>query len=155
MISETRRRLKEWGIWACGGEPQLSSMFRSMFGRGAQDLREMPPHIQQIDHIICIAPPDIRHALIKFYGTGGTFQDKAISFGLDRKSLRRKIDRADYYVHSTLDNLPEKTEIRAQNGLGVHQANKLRVSEPVSRRAHNSERPRNSVTRIQPNEVTA
>jgi hypothetical protein len=111
MISETRRRLKEWGLWACGGEPQLSSMFRSMFGRGAQDLREMPPHIAEIDHIICCAPPDIRHLLIKFYGTAGTFTDKSIVLGLDKKTLRRRVDRADYYVHSSLDRLPEKKEI--------------------------------------------
>lgn len=147
MISETRRRLKEWGVWACGGEPQLSSMFRSMLGRGAQDLREMPPHIQEIDHIICRAPPDIRHLLIKFYGTGGTFQDKAIRLGLDRRSLRRRIDRADYYVHSCLDRLPEKPEISAQNGLSIQ--TKKRVSEPASHLAHNQERRFNSASRYQ------
>lgn len=115
MISETRRRLKEWGTWACGGEPSLSSMFKAMFGRGAQDLREMPAYAQEIDHIVCCAPPDIRIVLIKFYGTGGTIQDKAIQLGLDRRTLGRRVDRADWYVNSELDRLPAKAYSERQN----------------------------------------
>jgi hypothetical protein len=117
LISETRRRLKEWGLWACGGEPQLSSMFRSMFGRGAQDLREMPPHISEIDHIICIAPRDIRAILIKFYGQGGTIQDKAISAGMDRRTFRRRVERGEWFVNSELDRLPAKTHLPPQNAV--------------------------------------
>lgn len=78
-------------------------MFKSMFGRGAQDLREMPAHIAEMDHIVCTAPPDMRIVLIKFYGTGGTFQDKAIALGYDRRTMRQKIERAEYYVNSRLD----------------------------------------------------
>lgn len=91
-------------------------MFKSMFGRGAQDLREMPPHISEIDHIICTSPADIRAILIKFYTSSGSLQDKAIALGFDRKSLRRKIERAEYYVNSRLDSLPEKESITRQNG---------------------------------------
>jgi len=109
LISETRRRLKEWGTWAGGGDPSLSAMFKSIFSvRGAQDLREMPGYIAEVDHIVCCAPRDIRIILIKFYGTNGTVQDKAIALGLDRRSLRRRTDRADWYVHSELDAPPAK-----------------------------------------------
>lgn len=85
----------------------MASMFKSIFGvRGAQDLRELPPHIAEVDHIVCCAPPDIRRVLINFYGRGGTVQDKAIAMGLDRRSLRRRTDRADWYVHSQFDAAP-------------------------------------------------
>lgn len=112
MISETRRRLKEWGTWACGGEPTLSSMFKAIRGgRGAQDLREMPAHIGEIDHIVCCAPADIRAILIKFYCTGGSYYEKAMALGLDKRTFKRRLDRADYYVHSDLDNRPQSASI--------------------------------------------
>lgn len=99
-----------------------------MMGRGAQDLREMPPHIAEMDHIICCAPNEIRYVLIKFYGTGGTFQDKAIRLGLDRRSLRRVTDRADYYVNSELDRLPVKTDIPRQNAPRIRGAHQLQIA---------------------------
>lgn len=126
MISETRRRLKEWGTWACGGEPSLSSMFKSMFGRGAQDLREMPDWISEVDHIVCCAPADLRIILIKFYGTGGTIQDKAISLGLDRRTLGRRVDRADWYVNSELDRVP----VKAYSDGRMPRAVELRAAHP-------------------------
>lgn len=115
MISETRRRLKEWGKWACGGEPVLSSMFRAMFGRGPAIMGEMPSHIQEIDHIVCTARPELRSVLIKVYAGGGTMHDKACELGLDRITLKRRCERAEYYVHSRLDALPLKSAISAQN----------------------------------------
>lgn len=90
-------------------------MFKSMWGRGAQDLREMPPHIQEIDHIVCIAPRDIRAMLIKFYCTQGSYKDKAQAMGLDRRNFRRRLDRADYFVNSILDGHTEKVYISPQN----------------------------------------
>jgi hypothetical protein len=109
LISETRRRLKEWGTWTAESEPSLASMFRSIFnGRGAQDLRELPQHIAEVDHIVCTSQPEIRITLIKFYGTRGTYYEKAIALGVDKRTLKRRIDRADYYVHSILDRLPQK-----------------------------------------------
>lgn len=105
MIVETRHRLREWGKWACGGEPSLGSMFRSLFGRGGFDSAEMPAHIQEIDHIICTTPKEMKILLIKAYTTGGTIGDKAIRCGLDRHRFRRLLDRAEWYVNSRLDGL--------------------------------------------------
>ena len=127
MISETRRRLKEWGLWACGGEPSLSSMFKAMNGRGAQDLREMPPHIQEVDHIICTCPPDIRAILIKFYTSGGSYYDKAVALGLDKRTFKRRLDRADYYVHSRLDGIPQDSYIAYQNVTTRRQAPRVLI----------------------------
>jgi hypothetical protein len=90
-------------------------MFRSIFeGRGAQDLRELPPHIAEIDHIVCCAPREMRITLIKFYGTAGTYYEKAVALGVDRRTLKRRIDRADYYVHSVLDRIPQKEYLTVQ-----------------------------------------
>lgn len=84
-------------------------MFRSIFnGRGAQDLREMPDHIAEVDHVVCTAPPDIRIMLIKFYGSRGTYYEKAVALGLDKRTFKRRLDRADYYAHSLLDAIPQK-----------------------------------------------
>jgi hypothetical protein len=111
MISHTRLRLREWGAWARGGEPTLSSMFRAMFGRGGRPNEAMPEHIQEIDHIVCIAPGEIRIVLIKFYGSSGTYAEKAQELGLDQRTFKRRIDRADYFVHSSLDYFPQKAQV--------------------------------------------
>lgn len=103
MICETRRRLKEWGRWACGGEPSLSSMFKSMLGRGGGDFRETPAHIEEVDLIVRKGPANVRAILIKFYTQNGTFVDKALSLGLSRHSLRKRIEHAEYYVNQCLD----------------------------------------------------
>ena len=109
MIAETRRRLKEWGRWACGDEPCLSSNFKTEAGsRGVQDLRELPPHIAEVDHIVCTAAPSMRRILCGFYGSSGTYADKADRLQMDPRDLQRAIDRADYYVHSRLDEIPRK-----------------------------------------------
>jgi hypothetical protein len=122
MISETRRRLKEWGSWARDGSPSISSMFRLIHngGRGAQDLREMPPHIQEIDHLVCTAPKDIRIMLIKFYGSVGSYYEKATALGLDKRTFKRRIDRADYWVHSQLDRIPTNHDDVARQRVRVY-----------------------------------
>jgi hypothetical protein len=146
MIAETRRRLKEWGLWACGGEPSLSSMFKGIFGmRGGYDLGETPAHIQEIDHLVCVAPAAIRAILIKFYGSRGTIEEKAARAELDRRTFMRRVDRADWHVNSELDRLPTKGELPC-----LHKAIRpVRVSRPELRRTHNPQRLCNSVTRIQ------
>lgn len=104
MIVETRRRLQEWGKWASGGYPSLGSMFRSLFGRGGHD-GEMPAHIQEVDIIICRADPIDRAILIKFYVNApkGSMRERARAMRMDRRTLKRKLDRAEWYVNSVLD----------------------------------------------------
>jgi hypothetical protein len=92
-------------------------MFKSLFGRGAQNLLEMPPHIQEVDHEVCIAPPDIRATLIKFYTQSGTLQDKAIAFGLDRRTMMRRVEKAEWHMNSALDSLPTEAVVSRQNAV--------------------------------------
>lgn len=74
----------------------------------------MPAHIAEVDHIVCCAPPDMRIVLIKFYGLKGTYYEKALALGVDKRTLKRRIDRADYYVHSILDAIPQKAYLSPQ-----------------------------------------
>ena len=55
-----------------------------------------------------MAPKDIRAMLIKFYSVTGTIQDKAIGAGLDRRTFKRRLERAEYFVNSELDFMPIK-----------------------------------------------
>lgn len=105
MISETRRRLKEWGKWASDPAPSYGSMFKARSG-GKQDLSAMPPHIMEIDHIVCTAPPRTRRILCGFYGANGSYFEKAERLSMPRSDMKRAVDRADYYVHSRLDEVP-------------------------------------------------
>lgn len=105
MIVETRHRLREWGKWAAGGESRLGSMFRSLFGVGGTDSMEMPAHISEVDVIVCRAEPEHRGALVQVYTRGGSLRDKALVLGLPTMTLRYRLERAEYYVNSELDNL--------------------------------------------------
>jgi hypothetical protein len=92
-------------------------MFKTIFnGRGGRDLRELPAHIAEVDHLVCCAPPDIRIVLIKFYGTGGSYYEKAQALGIDKRTLKRRIDRADYYAHSILDAIPQQSVYQTHDG---------------------------------------
>ena len=103
MMIETRHRLKEWGQWARGGFPIVSSMFHGLFGSKGADPGDMPKHIQEIDHIVCVADKEIRIILVSVYGMGGSFREKALTLGVDRMTLKRRLERAEWHVNAVLD----------------------------------------------------
>lgn len=103
MIEQTRDRLKEWGKWAQGGYPSIGSMFRTLFGAKGRESNEMPRHIEEIDRIVCRAETESRVVLVNFYGRGGSLREKAKVLQIDRMTLRRRLDRAEWYVNSVLD----------------------------------------------------
>ena len=103
MMVETRYRLKEWGAWARGGYPSVGSMFQAIFGSPGDGLGDMPKHIQEVDVIVCRAEPESRVVLINVYGMGGSFREKALALGIDRRTLKRRLERAEWYVNTTLD----------------------------------------------------
>lgn len=105
MIVDTRRRLKEWGQWASGGEPSLGSMFKIWLGSNVSKEGEMPPHIQEVDLIVCRAEPKDRGVIIQFYTRGGTLSDKARVIGIARQTFKDRLERAEYYVNSCLDGI--------------------------------------------------
>jgi hypothetical protein len=103
LIEQTRDRLKEWGRWASGGVPTVGSMFRALYGRGGEPHDEMPLPVQEIDLIVCRAQPRDRSTLIGFYSRSGTLSDKAREMAIPRGTLRRRLERAEWYVNSCLD----------------------------------------------------
>ena len=103
MISDTRRRLKEWGAWARGGEPTVSSMWNSMFGRGAQVLGETPLYIREVDLIVCRAEVIHRAVLIQFYTRSGGIRDKALFLGIPTMTFHDRVRQAEWYVNSELE----------------------------------------------------
>ncbi len=132
VISETRRRLKEWGRWACGDEPSLGSNFKThVSSRGAQDLRELPPHIAEVDHIVCTAAPSVRRILCGFYGSSGSYADKADRLMMDPREFKRAIDRADYYVHSRLDEIPREGVEASQTAVTRRKSVRNTPSNPI------------------------
>jgi hypothetical protein len=107
-------------------------MFKAMFRSGAQDLREMPPHIQEIDHIVCTAPAHIRRMLCGFYGSSGSYFEKAERLQMDQRDMKRAVDRADYYVHSRLDEIPRKGVETPYPATTQRQTPEIRIYYPVS-----------------------
>ena len=119
MMIETRHRLKEWGQWARGGFPSIGSMFRALFGSRGDGLGEMPQHIQEIDIIVCRAEAEDRIVLIKVYGMGGSFREKALALGVDRRTLKRRLDRAEWYVNCVLDGYAPANVKVGQNAVST------------------------------------
>jgi hypothetical protein len=118
MIDNTRARLKEWGKWASGGYPIIGSMFRSLFGRGGPS-GEMPKHIQEVDVVICRAEAQDRCVLIAYYCQGGSFRQKALALEIDRTTLKRRLDRAEWYVNAALDGF-EPPKVVSDSECGFH-----------------------------------
>ena len=110
MINDTRRRLKEWGQWASGGEPSLGSMFRALFGSNSSNGGEMPPHVHEVDAIVCRLEPILRGALIQVYTRGGSFSSKALILGIARQTLKDRVDRAEWEVNEVLDGYVESVQ---------------------------------------------
>jgi hypothetical protein len=117
MIADTRRRLTEWGNWSRGGIPSLSSMFRAITGRGGSNNVPMPAHIQEIDIVVCRAEPQTRIILIKYYTGHGSQRERAQSLGLSRTTLMRRLEHAEWYVNSEIDNNgPQPVDSKATCG---------------------------------------
>jgi DNA invertase Pin-like site-specific DNA recombinase len=74
-----------------------------MFGSKGSDSGDMPKHIQEIDHIVCIAEREIRVVLVSVYGMGGSFREKALALGINRMTLKRRLERAEWHVNAALD----------------------------------------------------
>lgn len=107
MIVETRHRLREWGQWVSGGEPGLSSMFRSLFGVNRSPIGEIPSHIQEIDVIVCRLEMTLRVTLVHVYTKGGSLSSKAQCLGIARQTLKDRLERAEWAVNVVLDGFTE------------------------------------------------
>lgn len=99
----TRWRLNEWGKWARGGMPGISTCSPMAFSsRGSHHSNEMPEHIAQVDRVILSAPQPERSVLICFYSKSGPMHEKARQLGLDRWKFKRVLVRGESYVENNL-----------------------------------------------------
>jgi hypothetical protein len=94
--------LTQWGRWSRSGMPgtlpHMSTTEKARIGRGGSGDSEMPYHIAEIDHIVCIAPPEEKRALIVYYTQDGPLSDKAARIGITRSMFRDQIERGESFV---------------------------------------------------------
>ena len=96
-----KRRLVFWGRWARSGMPQLPTMAaieQARSGRGGVANDAMPDDIAQVDHAVCLAPLEVKRALIVYYAQTGSLDEKARRIGLTRWSFRRRVERGETFV---------------------------------------------------------
>ena len=101
----TRLRLAAWGRWARGGLPGLPTMSnieKARAGRGGTESMEMPPHIAEVDVVICRAPQPEKSVLITYYSKSGFLAEKARMLHMDRSAFKRLLLRGESYVESNL-----------------------------------------------------
>lgn len=100
-----RIRLMDWGRWARGElptMPTMSTIEKARIGRGGKPNYEMPPHIAEVDKIVCNAPQPEKEVLIKFYTREGSFLEKAVAARMTRWRFKRVLVRAESYVNYLL-----------------------------------------------------
>ena len=99
--------LTSWGHWAMQGLPgelpSMSTTEKARMGRGGiGDGSEMPPHIAEIDHIVCIAPPKEKRVLIVYYTQRGGMDEKAARLEMTLREFREVRERAESFVAMNL-----------------------------------------------------
>ena len=97
-----KRRLTFWGRWARSGFapalPTMSTTEKARIGRGGVPDDSMPPDIAEVDHVVCIAAPEVRQALIVYYAQTGSKEEKARRVGITRWAFRRRVERGETWV---------------------------------------------------------
>jgi len=80
----------------------MSSTEKARSGRGGKPSDEMPAHVAEIDHLVCIAPPEQKIALIVFYTHDGRLKEKASKLGLSRWVFMRRVNRGESFIAMNL-----------------------------------------------------
>jgi hypothetical protein len=97
-----KRRLTFWGRWARSGVapslPTMSTTEKARIGRGGVPDDSMPPDIAEVDHVVCIAPPEVRQVLIVYYAQTGSKVEKARRVGITRYAFGRRLERGESFV---------------------------------------------------------
>ena len=108
ILTYTRWRLKEWGRWSRhenSGWPSISPMFRLFSGGRGHD-QEPPKDVMEIDGIVRRADTHDKMVLIVVYCQSGSMRERALRIGVDRRTLGRHLENAEWYVHAALDSAP-------------------------------------------------
>jgi len=98
-----RVMLTMWGRWARSGMPgslpHMATTEKARIGRGGNgDSAPMPPHVAEIDHLVCIAPPQEKRVLIVYYTQHGTVSEKAARVDLTPSEFNDYRERGESFV---------------------------------------------------------
>jgi hypothetical protein len=77
----------------------MATTEKARIGRGGTgDSAPMPPHVAEIDHIICIAPPQEKRVLIVYYTQHGTVSEKSARVGMTPTEFNDYRERGESFV---------------------------------------------------------
>ena len=98
-----RVMLTMWGRWARtgmpGALPHMSTTEKARIGRGGNgDDAQMPPHVAEIDHLVCIAPQEQKRVLIVYYTQYGTVSEKAARVDMAPSEFNMVRERAESFI---------------------------------------------------------
>ena len=86
-----------------GQLPSMSTTEKARMGRGGiGGDREMPADLQEIDHIVCIAPPQEKRVLIVYYTQRGYPEEKAARLDMTLREFKDVRERAESFVAMNL-----------------------------------------------------
>lgn len=109
-IAYTRYKLGLWGKYHRVAMPAYPTATPYLNQRTAKGHEPEPPQdIQQIDAIILRADPEDKYILIVGYTQYGTIREKAARLQLAKSTFYRKLEQAEWFVHSELDIAGQQT----------------------------------------------
>lgn len=114
-IAWTRLRLAAWGRFnriGMTGYPTSCPYLVQSTSFGHEP--EPPSDVQEIDGIVARADPSDKLILVVGYSQVGTLREKAQRLHLPKSTFKDKLDRAEWYVHQSLD-------CAGQNAVEIHQ----------------------------------
>lgn len=120
-IAWTRLRLVAWGHYNRLGLPTYPSecpYLRQTVGHGHES--NPPEDVQEIDSIVARAEPKDKLIIVVAYAQGGSMRDKAQRLHLAKTTYARHLDRAEWYVHQSLDYVGQDAVKNTQTRIAAH-----------------------------------
>lgn len=108
MIDYTRVRLTRWGQWCKRGIPNLGYPAAAAFVHANEGDRcewqglDMPPDVAEVEEIVNRMSATLRMPVRIVYCTSGPLWLKAMRIGVSRRTLRRRLDHAEHWIHGQL-----------------------------------------------------
>jgi DNA-directed RNA polymerase specialized sigma24 family protein len=112
MIEWTRVRLTNWGKWCRGraisGYPSASAfMFANLGARAADDTRDIPSDIAEVEEAIKRIAQPLRQVLVIYYVATGPLSEKANRLSISRRTLMRRVKTAEEKINLALASAPK------------------------------------------------
>lgn len=108
QIDYTRVRLTRWGQWCKRGSANLGYPSSAAFTHANEGDRcewqgkDMPPDIAEVEEIVNRMSWALRQPVVVVYTKPGPLWLKAIWIGVSRRTLKRRLDHAEHWIHGQL-----------------------------------------------------